>query len=51
MQDLLNRCYYDGMTVMEAVQFIERAYNKKITEKSIKIAKANIKASSNIDWE
>jgi hypothetical protein len=51
MQDLLKRCYYDGMTVMEAVQFIERAYNKKITEKSIKIAKANIKSLTNIDWE
>lgn len=51
MQDLLKRCFYDGMTVMEAVKFIEKSYEKKVTEKSIKIAKENIKKVSNVDWE
>jgi len=51
MQELLKRCFYDKMTVTEAVKFIEKSYGKKVTEKSIKTAKENIKACSNIDWE
>lgn len=51
MRDLLNRCYYEGMSIKEAIKFIETAYNKKVTEKSIKIAKANIKSCSNVEWE
>ena len=51
MQDLLKRCFYDKMTVTEAVKFIEKSYSKKVTEKQVETAKANIKKVSNIDWE
>ena len=51
MKDLLLRSYYEGMTIGQAVNFIESSYDKKISTRSINSAKKTLKEQSNIDWK
>jgi len=50
MQDKLIRCFYDGMSKDEAVAFIERAYNVKVKDVSVKTAVNKIKTMTGKDW-
>ena len=50
MQDKLIRCFYDGMNKDDAVAFIERAYNVKVSSVSLKTAVSTIKNLTGKDW-
>lgn len=45
------KCYYDGMTLAQAVNFIERYYNSTPSEKQIEKVKSEIKSCLNKEWE
>lgn len=51
MKRLLINCFYEGMTVAAAVDFITRCYEETPTEKQIAAAKKTIKECNNVDWE
>lgn len=51
MKDLLSRCYYDGMTVTEAVDFISRCYGEAPTAKQVEKTQAIIKSCNGQDWK
>jgi transposase len=50
MSDQLNRCYYEGMSVSEAVKMLESSYGTKISDRVIKNAKAKILKQNNQIW-
>lgn len=50
MKNLLMNCYYDGMTIKEAIDFIGRCYWEVPTEKQIENAKRIIKDCTNKEW-
>ncbi len=50
MKQLLISCFYDGMSVSEAVAFISRCYQETPTPRQIQNAKKTIKACTGIDW-
>jgi len=50
MQDKLITCFYDGMSKDDAVAFIERAYNVKVKDVSVKTAVNKIKTMTGKDW-
>ena len=49
MRDLLIDCYYDGMTLNAALDFISRNYGS-VSNKTIVSAVASIKDCTGIDW-
>ena len=51
MKDLLLRSYYEGMTIGQAVNFIESSYSKKVSVRSIDSAKKTLKEQTNTDWK
>jgi len=51
MKNLLINCFYDGMTLGEAIIFIKRCYQEAPTEKQIASAQKIIKESAGIDWK
>lgn len=50
MSNKLNWCYYQGMSVEEAVNFINSTSESKVTERVLKNAKAKILKQSNTIW-
>ena len=50
MQDKLMWCYYNGMTIAEAVAFIKDVYGLIVKEVSIKTAVKRIKDYDCKDW-
>ena len=50
MVNLLTNCFYDGMTLGEAVSFIKRCYSETPTERHIKAAQKSIKECTGKDW-
>ena len=50
MQDILMRCFYDGMSKDEAVAFIESAYGVLVKPVSINMAIKKIKTQTGKDW-
>jgi transposase-like protein len=51
MTNLLINCYYDGMTVSEAKDFIKRNYKEEASEKAINKAKQKILSTTNKEWK
>lgn len=51
MKDVLLNCFYDGMSVQDAVKFIESSYCKTPSDRIIEKAKTEIKQFSNSDWK
>lgn len=51
MTNLLTNCYYDGMTVNEAKEFIKRNYQEEVTEKVLNKVKAKILSTTNKEWK
>ena len=50
MKNLLLNLYYDGYTVAEAMEFIERCYGDRPTERQIENIKKSIKKTTGNDW-
>ena len=51
MKDILNFCYYEGMTLKNAISFIESSYNKKVNNSTIKKVCEEIKKCTGKVWE
>ena len=51
MNRLLMACYFDGLTVAEAKEWIERVYQEKVTDKAIEKAKNIVKNQMNKEWK
>ena len=51
MKRLLINCYYDGMTLGEAISFIKRCYQTSPSAKHIADAKQSIKDCTGVDWK
>lgn len=51
MKNLLMNCYFDGMTISEAIIFIERCYHEAPTQKQINNAMKTIKEQLNKTWK
>ncbi len=51
MKNLLIKCYYDGMTLKEATDFIIRCYGESPNKKQIESAISTIKNCKNIEWK
>jgi transposase-like protein len=51
MTNLLMNCYYDGMTVKQAKEFIERNYKEEVTEKALNKVKQKILNNTNKEWK
>jgi len=49
--ELLIDCYYDGMTIAKAKEFIERCYEETVTEDQIKRAKRYVKNIMDEEWK
>ena len=49
--ELLIDCYYEKMTVDQAVEFIKRCYQETPTEDQIKRAKRFVKNIVDEEWE
>ena len=50
MKENLIRCYYDDMSVEEAIKFIESVYDKKVSTRTIKIVKNMILKCIGKSW-
>ena len=51
MKNILINCYYDGMTVSQAKEFIKSVYKyEQVTEKQINNAKKTILNCTNKEW-
>lgn len=50
MKELLLNCFYDKMTLGEAVAFVTRMTGKGPTNRSIKAAQNSIKLCTGIEW-
>lgn len=50
MKNLLMNCYYDGLSIEEAKEFIEKCYHEVPTQKQIENAKKIIKNCENKEW-
>lgn len=44
-------CYYDGMTVEQAKDYIKRNYQEEVTEKALNKVKAKILSNLNKNWK
>lgn len=51
MKDKLMICYYDGLTIEQAVKFLEASYGIKVKEVSIKSAVETIKKYTGKAWK
>jgi hypothetical protein len=51
MTNLLMNCYYDGMTVKQAKEFIKNAYQEEVTEKALNKVKQKILNNTNKEWK
>ena len=51
MKNMLINCYYEGMSVSEAVNFLEASYHKTVLQKSIDLAVKEIKNFTNKEWK
>jgi transposase-like protein len=51
MTNLLMNCYYDGMTVKQAKEFIKSAYQEEVTEKALNKVKQKILNNTNKEWK
>ncbi len=51
MKDILMNEFYSGSTVADAVDFIERCYGKKVSERVLENTKNNIKNLTGKDWK
>ena len=51
MKDILNFCYYEGMTLKDAIRFVESSYNKKVTNATIKKVIEEIKKCTGKVWQ
>lgn len=49
--ELLERCYWGGMTIGEAIAFINRCYCVRPTDEQVRAARNIIKSCTGIDWE
>ena len=50
MKNLLINCYFDGMTVKEATDFISRCYQEVPTQRQINAAMKTIREQTNKSW-
>lgn len=50
MKNLLINCFYDGMTLGQAIAYIERCYTETPTDRQIKLAQNSIKACTGKEW-
>jgi hypothetical protein len=50
VQNFLMNCFYDGLTVEQASKTYEQWYGKKLSAKSINVARDTIKRTTNKDW-
>lgn len=51
MNRVLMDCYFDGLTVAEAKEWIERVYQEKVTDKAIERAKNTVRTQMNKEWK
>jgi transposase-like protein len=51
MTNLLMNCYYDGMTVSQAKEFIKRNYKEEVTENTLNKVKQKILNNTNKEWK
>ena len=51
MKNLLKNCYFDGMTIAQAVEFATRVYQEAPTNRQIENVKKSIKESTGIEWK
>jgi len=51
MKDALMNEFYSGSTVAEAVNFIERCYGKKVSDRVLANTKNKIKILTGKDWK
>lgn len=51
MKDILMNEFYSGSTVAEAVDFIERCYGKKVSDRVLENTKNKIKILTGKDWK
>jgi hypothetical protein len=51
MKDFLMNCFYDGISLESAIKMAESCYGKKVSERTIKTVKSEIKDFSNKDWK
>jgi len=51
MKELLIRCYFDGMTLTEAIDFLTSACREAPTPRQIAAAKKRIMSFANVDWQ
>jgi hypothetical protein len=50
-KEIMINCYFDKLTIKEAVEFAERCYSAKVTDRQIENVKKAIKSFEKIDWE
>ena len=51
MNRLLMACYFDGLTIAEAKEWIERVYQEKVTDKAIENAQHTVRTQMNKEWK
>lgn len=51
MKDYLLSCYFDKMSVKEAVDFVQRGMGVKVSKKVLDQVKKTIKECTGKDWE
>ena len=51
MKNLLKNCYFDGMTLAQAIEFASRVYQEVPTDRQIANVRKSIKESTGIDWK
>ena len=51
MYNILINCFYSGLTIAQARDFIMRCYGENPSEKQINKAQKSIKASTGREWK
>ena len=51
MKDFLSSCFYDGMSLSEAVKLTNSCFGKQLTEKQIQSVKEEIEKCTNEEWK
>lgn len=51
MKNALKSCYFDGMTLQQAIEFLTRCYGEVPSEKLIANVKKSIESSTKKEWK
>lgn len=51
MTEVLISCFFEGMSIEEALGYVERCYGERPTMRQLSLAAQQIQDSQNVEWK